>query len=111
MYQSAFLGCGPRAEAYRYVQHGKIGAICDLDKERFNAFGNDFGIEARYTDIHEMLDKERPDLWQIVTPPLLRVKLMTIATQHGVPVAMVEKPIAVQRGDFRQIRELRAPIV
>lgn len=112
MYKSAVFGCGPRArrhaEAYQYVKHGKIGAICDLNEERLNAFGNDFDIEARYTDIHEMLDKERPDLLHIVTPPLLRVELMTIAAQHEVPVAIVEKPIAVQGEDFRQISGLRA---
>lgn len=110
-YKSAFLGCGGRARghahAYQYVKNGKMVAICDLDEERLNAFGNDFGIEKRYTDIHEMLDKERPDLLHIVTPPTLRVGLMTIAAEHEVPVAIVEKPIAIQGEDWRQIRELR----
>jgi len=110
MYKSGFLGCGGRARghahAYKYVKNGKIAAICDLDEERLNAFGNDFGIQKRYTDIHEMLDKERPDLLHIVTTPDLRVELMTIAAEHEVPVAIVEKPIAIQGEDFRQIKEL-----
>ena len=110
MYKSAFLGCGGRARghahAYQYVKNGELVALCDLDEERLKSFGDDFGIEKRYTDIHEMLDKERPDLLHIVTPPTLRVGLMTIAAEHEVPVTIVEKPIALQGEDWRQIREL-----
>lgn len=110
MYKSAFLGCGGRArghaQAYQYVKNGKMVALCDLDEQRLNSFGNDFGIEKRYADIHEMLDKEHPDLLHIVTPPTLRVGLMTIAAEHEVPVAIVEKPIAIQGEDWRQLKEL-----
>ena len=112
MYKSCFLGCGPRARghasAYQYVKNGRIAALCDLNEERLHAFGQDFGVESRYTDIHEMLDKESPDLLHIVTPPNLRVELMTIAAEHEVPVAIVEKPIAIQGEDWRQIRDLNA---
>ncbi len=110
MYKSAFLGCGGRARghahAYQYVKNGELVALCDMDEERLKSFGDDFGIEKRYTDIHEMLDKERPDLLHIVTPPTLRVGLMTIAAEHEVPIVIVEKPIALQGEDWRQIREL-----
>lgn len=112
MYKSAFLGCGGRArghaDAYRFVKKGKPVACCDLNEERLNAFGKDFGIEKRYTDIHEMLEKEKPDLLHIVTLPTLRVPLMTIAAEHEVPVAIVEKPIAIQGEDWKQLMELNA---
>ena len=108
--KSAFLGCGPRArkhaEAYEWVTQGRLAAICDLDEERLHAFGRDFGIERRYTDIHQMLDEEKPDLLHIVTLPTIRVDLLTIADEHGVPVVIVEKPIAVQGEDYRQILAL-----
>ena len=100
--KSAFLGCGPRArrhaEAYELVQKGKLTAICDLDEGRLHAFGDDYGIgpEHRYTDMDEMLEAEGPDLLHIVTLPTIRVGLMTAASDHGVPVVIVEKPIAIQ---------------
>ena len=107
MYKSAFLGCGPRAKAhagaYKYVKKGQPVAACDLDTERLDAFGKEFGITALYKDIHEMLEKEKPDLLHIVTDPTLRVPLMTIASDHNVPVAQVEKPIAVQGEDWKQL--------
>lgn len=112
MYKSAFLGCGGRArghaDAYRFVKKGKIVAACDLNAERLNSFVKDFGIEKSYSDINEMLDKERPDLLHIVTFPSLRVPLMTLAVEHEVPVVIVEKPIAIQGEDWRQLRNLNA---
>ena len=117
VYKCAFLGCGGRARghahAYQYVKGGEIVALCDMNEELLNAFGDDFGIEKRYTDIHEMLDTERPDLLHIVTAPLardthkpLRYPLMNIASEHEVPAAIVEKPIAVQAEDWKQLSGL-----
>ena len=110
MYKCAFLGCGGRARgharAYKDVTRGTLAAICDLDEERLNHFGDEFGIATRYTDIHEMLDTEQPDVLHIVTIPGLRVPLMTLAAEHKVPVAIVEKPIALQGEDWRQLKAL-----
>ncbi|MFQ6131987.1 MAG: Gfo/Idh/MocA family protein [Armatimonadota bacterium] len=112
MFTWAFLGCGPRARGharpYQFVERGRIVAICDLDEQRLNEFGDEFGVETRYTDVHEMLDRERPDVLHIVTVPSLRVELMSIAAQHEVPAAIVEKPIALEGEDWRQIRDLDA---
>ncbi len=117
MYKSAFLGCGGRARAhasaYRFVKGGKIGAICDMNKELLNRFGDDFDVSARYTDLDEMLEKEKPDLLHIVTAPVLRgtnqrirYPLMKRASDHGVPAAIVEKPIAVESEDWKEIAGL-----
>lgn len=108
----AHLGCGPRArrhaEAFEFVQKGEIGAICDFNEERLKAFGDDFGVEEahRYTDYREMLEKERPDVLDIVTAPTIRVELMRTAAEYEVPVAIVEKPVAVQGEDYSQIKSL-----
>ena len=117
MYKSAMLGCGGRARshasAYRFVKGGKIGAICDMNEDLLNRFGDDFDISARYTDLDEMLEKEKPDLLHIVTAPVLRgtnqrirYPLMKQASDHGVPAAIVEKPIAVESEDWKQIAGL-----
>ena len=117
MYKTAMLGCGGRArghaDAYRFVKGGKLAAICDMDKERLNTFGEEFGISSRYTDLDEMLEKESPDLLHIVTTPVIpssnkriRYPLMKQASDHGVPAAIVEKPIAVDGEDWKQIAAL-----
>ncbi len=110
MYKCAFLGCGPRArrhaQAYRYVKGGQIAAICDMNEERLNAFGEEFGVSARYTDAHAMLEREKPDLLHAVMLPALRVEPMAIATDHQVPIVILEKPIALWGEDWRQIKAL-----
>ena len=117
MYKSAFLGCGGRArghaQAYQHVEGGQIVAICDMNEELLNSFGDDFGVEKRYTDLHQMLERESPDLLHIVTAPtlrgtgqLIRHSLMKVASDHEVPAAIVEKPIAVAAEDWKQLAEL-----
>jgi predicted dehydrogenase len=110
VYRAAILGCRGRSRghirAYQYVSKGEVVAICDLVEELLHSFGEEFGIERRYTDIHEMLEKEKPDLLHIVTRPALRVELMTIAAEHDVPAVIVEKPIAIDGKDFLAISEL-----
>ena len=117
MYKSAFLGCGGRARAhasaYRFVKSGKIAAICDMNEDQLNRFGDDFDVSSRYTDLDEMLEKEKPDLLHIVTAPVLRgtnqrirYPLMKQASDHGVPAAIIEKPIAVESEDWKQIAGL-----
>lgn len=108
--KSACLGCGPRARqhalAYELVTKGQLSAICDLDQGRLQAFGEEFGIDRRYTDLHHMLEVEKPGLLHIVTLPTIRVDLMAAAAEHEVPVVIVEKPIAIQGEDYRQIAAL-----
>jgi predicted dehydrogenase len=109
-YRCAFLGCGPRshghAKAYEQITRGHAVACCDLDRERLQAYGEAFGIAARYTDLDEMLEREKPDLVHLVTPPTQRVDLMARLAQAGVPGVIVEKPICIGADDYRALRRL-----
>ena len=117
MFKSAILGCRGRArahaKAYQNIPVATLASICDMNEERLHEFGDMFEIGQRYTDIHEMLEKEKPDLLHIVTAPvlrgtmqLIRYPLMNIASEHKVPGVIIEKPIAVTGEDWRQIRDL-----
>ena len=117
MFKSAILGCRGRArahaKAYQDIPVATLASICDMNEERLHEFGDMFEIGQRYTDMHEMLEKEKPDLLHIVTAPvlrgtmeLIRYPLMDIASEHKVPGVIIEKPIAVTGEDWRQIRDL-----
>ena len=117
MYKTVMLGCGGRArghaDAYRFVKRGKLAAICDMDEERLNTFGDDFGISSRYIDLDEMLEKEKPDVLHIVTSPVvpnsnerIRYPLMKQASDAGVPAAIIEKPVAIEGEDWKQLAGL-----
>jgi predicted dehydrogenase len=109
-YKSAFLGCGPRsaghADAYKNIKRGTMVACCDTNKERLNVYGETHGIANRYTELDEMLEKEKPDVVHLVTPPTLRVELMTKLSDAGVPGVIVEKPICIGAHDYKALRKL-----
>ncbi|PJB62672.1 MAG: hypothetical protein CO096_24765 [Armatimonadetes bacterium CG_4_9_14_3_um_filter_66_14] len=110
----AFLGCGPRArghaEAYKLIDPslGEIVALCDMSAERLQAFGDQFDVPNRYSDLDRMLAEERPDVVHLVTPPTLRVELMTRLAEAGVPGVIVEKPICIGAADYKALRKLEA---
>lgn len=96
-YRVAIVGCGPRgraqAAAYRAHPRTALCACCDLDPERRDAFGEQFGLAARYHDLDALLRAEAPDL--VALP---------VGTEFHYPLAMqvldagchldVEKPLA-----------------
>ena len=111
-YRCALLGCGPRAnghaDAYAFVTRGTLAAVCDLDRERLDTLGDKYGVAQRYTDLDEMLAREKPDVVQVITPPTQRVALMTRLSAAGVPGVIVEKPICIGADDYQALRQLEA---
>ncbi len=110
-YRCVILGCGPRAyghaRAYNLIERGELVTCCDLDAERREKFAGEFGIRA-YADGAEMIRAEKPDLIHLVTPPRLRVELMTMVHDHKVPACIVEKPIAYEVRDWKALVALEA---
>jgi predicted dehydrogenase len=110
MYKCAFLGCGPRARGhargYATVERGTVVAACDMNEERLLDFCAEFDVPTRYTNLEEMVEREQPDVLHVVTLPALRVPLMTQVSDLGVPLVIVEKPIALFGEDYAELRAL-----
>jgi len=109
MFKCAIVGVsGSRAdglaEAYRHVRRGRLAAVSARTPDKLDAFGERFGVAARYADYREMFEKEKPDLVHVNTPPTVRLEVFQAAEEAGVPAVLVEKPLAVQGEDFRAIR-------
>ena len=109
-FKCAFLGCHSRAKghaaAYEHITRGEMVACCDLIEERVQEFGETYGIPNRYTDLDEMLEKEKPDLVHMVMVPTIRESLMTRLAEAGVPGVIVEKPICIGADDYKALRAL-----
>jgi len=107
VYKSCCLGCGPRARghaaAYKHVEKARLEAVCDLNEERLGAFADEFAIPRRYTDLREMLQKEKPDLLHVVAQPTQRLEFFELAEEHDVPAVLVEKPLCLDAADFNAI--------
>ncbi len=108
-YRCAVIGCGGRAyghaQAYGLVSRGELVACCDLRREAREKYAGQFGLRA-YGEAAEMLEKEKPDLVHLVTWPESRLELMTLVDACLIPACIVEKPIACQVADWKQLVEL-----
>jgi predicted dehydrogenase len=70
-------------QAWRAIPEVELVAWCDRDPAKAQA----------YLDPLEMLDRERPDLLDIVTPPDSHLELVEAAARRGVAV-ICQKPLA-----------------
>lgn len=94
------IGCGNHARgahgpALRHIAAQQpdveLAACCDLDADRAEAFRRDFAFRAAYTDMAEMLDKEKPDGVCLVAHVELTCELACRVMEMGYAVLM-EKP-------------------
>ena len=104
-YRTAIIGVsGGRARghaaAYAHIDDGRLVAVSTRNRENLDAFGERFGISARYTDYRVMLRQEQPDLVHVNTPPDVRLEVFEAAAEAGVPAVIVEKPLAIDGDDY-----------
>jgi len=93
----AFIGCGgiatrQHAPAYQKLPQVEVVAACDLVSEKVQAFAQTFGCRP-YTDYHEMLAQERPDIVDICTREHQHVEPVIAALEAGAHV-LCEKIMA-----------------
>jgi len=93
------------ADAYQHIRRGQLVAISTRQRDKLDAFGEQYGVRARYTDYREMFEKEKPEVVHVNTPPTVRLEVMEAAQAAGIPALIIEKPLAVQGEDFIAIRE------
>ncbi|WP_454853077.1 Gfo/Idh/MocA family protein [Rhizobium binxianense] len=93
----AIIGCGiGRSHIVEgYLPHPdrfRVAAICDLNEERLNAVGDEFGIEHRTTSFDGLLADESIDIIDICTPPGIHKEQVIAALAAGKHV-VCEKPL------------------
>jgi predicted dehydrogenase len=71
----------------------RLSALCDLNVDAARKLAVKHGIPNVYGDIAEMLEKERPDIVDICTPPKTHARIAIQAMQAGSNV-LIEKPMA-----------------
>lgn len=106
----AFIGAGNFATRSIYpnihlVPSIDLVAICDIDREKAELNARNFGARAVYTDIEEMLDKEKPDGVFCIGAAPQQYKLAPLVLRRGIPV-YVEKPSANTSAEARELAEL-----
>src|SRR4030095_6340107 len=91
-------------EAWTRIPEVNIVAIYNRTESRARAVMNDFGIPKYYPDWKEMLDVERPDFVDVITPPDTHQEMCAFAAERGIHI-ICQKPLAPTLADSRRIVE------
>jgi predicted dehydrogenase len=89
-------------------QQCEMVACADLVEERAEEFAEHFGLPRTYTDYHEMLDAEEPDIVSICTWPHLHEQMVIDCAEAGVRAVHCEKPMADTWGGCKRMAEVCA---
>jgi predicted dehydrogenase len=108
VYKCAIIGVGPNrsrglAEAYQHIERGSLVAAAARTPEHLSDFSDEFDVPKRYADYREMFAREKPDLVHVNTPPSVRLEVMEAAHESGVGALIIEKPLAIDAEDYREI--------
>ncbi|HHV10380.1 MAG TPA: Gfo/Idh/MocA family oxidoreductase [Clostridiales bacterium] len=105
--KTAIIGCGKvgdfHAKAYAKIENSEFTAVCDNNIERARALAERYGVKA-YSDVEEMITKEKIDIVSICTPHPLHANPAVAAANCGCNV-LVEKPLASSLEDCDRIIE------
>jgi predicted dehydrogenase len=108
-WRTAIIGAGgiARSHAQAVAEQGErlaLVAAVDVDPGRLEAFRATYGVPNGYQDAAAMLERERPDLVQICTPPGLHARLSIQAMEAGAWV-LCEKPLCASLAELDQIAD------
>lgn len=108
MFKVAVVGTGLIAKqkhlpAWRKASaQAKVTAICDVDPARGEEAARTYGVPKAYSNLDEMLEREKPDIVDICTPPATHVSVTVSSLRAGAHV-LVEKPMAMSVAECDQM--------
>jgi predicted dehydrogenase len=89
-------------DAWKRIPEVEITALCDLDEKRRTQAAAKYGIPRHYARVEEMLDREKPDFVDIITPPGSHRELSQAAAQRGIAI-ICQKPLAPTFSEAQEI--------
>ncbi len=89
-------------EAWNRIPEVEITAMCNRDMKRAEPIMNDYGVARHYTNYREMLESEKPDFVDIITPPNTHLEMTKAAADLGIHV-VCQKPLAPTFDESKEI--------
>jgi predicted dehydrogenase len=91
-------------EAWNRIPEVEITALSNRTASRAEEVRQRFGVPRIYADFEEMLDRERPDFVDIITPPPTHLEMVRAAARRQVAI-VCQKPLAPTAEESRQVVE------
>jgi predicted dehydrogenase len=80
-------------EAWQRMPETQITAMCNSRVEKARPLMEKYDVPRHYTDWREMIEKEKPDFVDIITPPETHLEMCKFAADRGVHI-VCQKPLA-----------------
>jgi predicted dehydrogenase len=101
-----FLSGKAAIRASTPVEHRiRLVGVCDLSPVTARYSADEYGADAPYTDLGELLAEARPDVVHVLTPPETHVALVTTCLEAGAHV-ICEKPITPTHRELIELLEV-----
>jgi predicted dehydrogenase len=98
MLKVAIVGCGKIADAHasqiQRIQGCEIVGVCSRERLKAKQLYDRFPVKAYFTDLTELVEKARPDIVHITTPPESHFDVARFCLERGCHV-YVEKPFTL----------------
>ncbi len=106
----AIVGCGKIADGHveeigKMPDLARVVAVCDLEPLMAEQLAMRYAVPRHYSDLGELLEKERPDVVHVTTPPQSHLEITRLAVDAGCHV-YVEKPLTLNHADSLRLVEL-----
>ncbi len=95
---------GFQYRAWKRIPEVELIAMCNRNRDKAASIMQECGIPRHYTDYREMLDRESPDIVDIITPPDTHLEMCREAADRGIHI-MCQKPLAPTYETAQQIVE------
>jgi predicted dehydrogenase len=103
----ALVGCGRIADGHveeiqKLPTQARVVAVCDREILMAEQIATRYRVPAFYDSYERMLERERPDVVHITTPPQSHLALSRLALDAGCHI-YVEKPLALNHSDAKTL--------
>jgi predicted dehydrogenase len=106
MLRIAIVGCGKIADSHadqiRRIPGCEMVAACDRENLMAKQMCERFPIKAAFTELDELIERGRPDVVHITTPPQSHFEIARYCLEHGCHV-YVEKPFTLNTGEAHEL--------
>lgn len=92
-------------EAWKRLAEVELVAICDKDEAKANALAQEFQITKVYTDIYTLLEQEKFEVVDLITPPETHLDLCQRFAQAGKHI-ICQKPLAPTLSEAQKLAKI-----
>jgi predicted dehydrogenase len=106
MLKAAIVGCGKIADSHasqmQRIRDCEIVAVCDREPLMARQLSERFPVRQCFSNLTDLMEKARPDVVHITTPPQNHFELAKLCLEGGAHV-YVEKPFTLYEHEAREL--------